>query len=151
MCTYGKIVVSQIPVLFKEKIDFGGIIMNLVFFHNWYYSSAQNGEKMAQEAIAAIKQNITAFPYRGCNYEIAAAEANAGGDHYWLLLFLVSSEAVNDDSRVMRDKIETWLESIGVARNDDRTTMTAKFDSLQKCLDDAYNGAYTLHDVISSG
>jgi hypothetical protein len=122
--------------------------MNLVFFHNWYYSSPGAGEEKATEAIEAIKQHISSFPFSGRNYEIASAEANAGGDHYWLLLFLVSSDVPGDDSAGIREKIETWLESIGVERNDDRTTMTPKFDTLEECLENAYRGAYTLHTVI---
>lgn len=122
--------------------------MNLIFFHNWYYSSAECGEKQAVEAIETIKQNIASFPFNKNYYEIASAEAKAGGDHYWLLVFLVSSDVLSDDSTAIRNKIETWLESIGVSRNDDRTTMIPKFDTLQECLENSYRGAYTLHTLI---
>ena len=125
--------------------------MNLIFFHNWYYSSPETGKENAIEALEAIKQNITSFPFGGQNYEIASAEAKAGGDHYWLLLFLVSSDLPGDDSAAIREKIETWLESIGVSGNDDRTMMTPQYGSLQECLDNAYRGAYTLHTVIRPG
>ena len=122
--------------------------MNQIFFHNWYYSDYSTGK--LEKAIEAIRQNISSFPFGGHKYEIASAEAKAGGDHYGLLLFLVSSDVYGDNSAVIREKIETWLDAIGVSRNDDRTTMTAKFDTLQECLDNAYRGAYTLHDVICS-
>lgn len=122
--------------------------MKLIFFHNWYYSSPENGAKMAREGIAAIRENLASFPFGGSYYEIASAEAKAGGDHYWLLLFLVSSDAPGDDSAAIRDKIESWLEAIGVEQNDDRSTMSPRFSSLQECLENAYRGAYTLHSLI---
>ena len=120
--------------------------MNMIFVHNWYYSSPKTSEENAKEAIKLIKQNITSFPFGDNSYEISSAEAKAEGDHYWLLLFLVST----DDSLAIREKIEAWLDTIGVARNDDRTTMTPKFNTLQECLENAYRGAYTLHTVINA-
>ena len=125
--------------------------MKYVFFHNWYYSSAASGEKMAAEAIEAIRQNTASFPFGEQAYEIASAEAKAGGDHYWLLLFLVSISDPGDDSAAVRNKIEDWLEAIGVSRNTDRTVMTAKADTLRDCVENAYRGAYALHTVIRGG
>lgn len=125
--------------------------MKLIFFHNWFYSSAERGKKNATQAIEAIKQNLNSFPFRENDYEIASAEAKAYGESYWLLLFLINSGLPTDDSLAIRQSIEAWLETIGVPYNDDRTVMTAKFETLQECLDKSYPGAYTLHTVIRSG
>lgn len=125
--------------------------MKLIFFHNWFYTSSERGEKKAMEAIEAIKLNIESFPFSEHNYEIASATAKTYSDHYWLLLFLVSSSASGDDSSEIKEKIEAWLESIGVWSNDDRTVMTARFDTLQECLENSYPGAYTLHTLIRAG
>jgi hypothetical protein len=126
-------------------------MMKFVFFHNWFYSSAESGKKYATEAIEAIKQNLDSFPFRENDYEIASAEAKAYSENYWLLLFLVSSGLPTDDSLAIRQSIEAWLETISVSHNNDRTVMTARFDTLQECLDKSYPGAYTLHTVIRSG
>jgi hypothetical protein len=136
--------------LFYENYEDGGTSMNLIFFHNWYYA-AEGGEERAIEAMEAIKQNMASFPFGSNNYEIASAEAKVGGDHYWLLLFLVSSDEPGDDSAAIRNKIESWLDSIDVWGNDDRTTMTPQFGTLQECLESRYPGAYTLHTVIRKG
>ncbi len=125
--------------------------MKLVFFHNWFYSSAERGKEKATKSIEAIKQNLDSFPFRENDYEIASAEAKAYSENYWLLLFLVSSGLPTDDSLSIRQSIEAWLETIGASYNDDRTVMTAKFDTLQECLDNSYPGAYTLHSLIRSG
>lgn len=123
--------------------------MKLVFFHNWYYLSY--GKENAMEAIEAIKENLDSFPYGAYKYEIASAEAREYSRSYWLLVFLVSSGLPMDDSIYIRKNIESWLESIGVSRNDDRTVMTARFDTLEECLEKSYPGAYTIHSLIRSG
>lgn len=125
--------------------------MKLVFFHNWFYLSAERGKEKATKSIEAIKQNLDSFPFRENDYEIASAEAKAYSENYWLLLFLVSSGLPTDDSLSIRQSIEAWLETIGASYNDDRTVMTAKFDTLQECLDNSYPGAYILHTLIRSG
>lgn len=122
--------------------------MKLIFIHNWYYASPESGKQRAAEAMEAIQQNISSFPFGGRPYEIASAEARAGGDHYWLLLFLVANDVPGDDSMAMREALAPWLASIGVTRSDDRSTMTPRFDNLEACLENAYRGAYTLHTVI---
>lgn len=125
--------------------------MKLVFFHNWFYLSAERGKEKATKSIEAIKQNLDSFPFRENDYEIASAEAKAYSENYWLLLFLVSSGLPTDDSLSIRQSIEAWLETIDASYNDDRTVMTAKFDTLQECLDNSYPGAYILHTLIRSG
>lgn len=125
--------------------------MKLIFIHNWYYVSAESGEIRAAAAIEAMQKNLESFPFSKHSYEIASAEAKAGGDHYWLLLFLVTSDDPGDDSAAIRERIENWLKSIGVSPNDDRTFMTPRFDTLQECFENAYRGAYTLHSIIRSG
>lgn len=125
--------------------------MKFVYFHNWYYASSESGERRAKEAAELIKKNLDSFPFKEKDYEIAAAEAKSYSSTYWLLLFLVSSVRPSDDSQVSRQRIQTWLDSIDVFPSDDRSVMTAKYDTLQECVDAAYPGAYTVHTLVRSG
>lgn len=116
--------------------------MKYIYFHNWYYS--EGSEELANSSMETIQNNINSFPYKDDYYEIAAAET-LKGDHYWLLLFLISTE----DSLSIREKLDKWTDDIGVKHNDDRSIINVQ-DSIEESINTKYAGAYRIHSIIKN-
>lgn len=116
--------------------------MKYIYFHNWYYS--EGSEELANSSMETIQNNIYSFPYKDDYYEIAVAET-LKGDHYWLLLFLISTE----DSLSIREKLDKWTDDIGVKHNDDRSIINVQ-DSIEECINTKYAGDYRIHSIIKN-
>ena len=114
--------------------------MKYIYFHNWYYS--EGNEELANLSMEKIQNNIDSFPYKDEYYEIASAET-AKGDHYWLLLFLISTE----DSMNIREKLDKWTNDIGIKHNEDRSIINVHV-SIEEYINSKYPGAYRIHSII---